>query len=193
MIADNDLFRLAGLAAWLALAAFVISAIALALFFGGAGQVFGPINDAFIAIALVALVPAVLAVDRLARAELAPWVRVLSIAAIVGIVIAACGQMLLIVGGITLDQSYVTGGVGILPVLAWIVLVAMLGLGPHVLPAEVGWLAVAVMAAIVVSSLVAIVTTGPVLWIATVGLVIVVSAWMGGLAVAVGSRAGVTT
>ncbi|MBA2383031.1 MAG: hypothetical protein H0V73_13065 [Chloroflexi bacterium] len=192
MIADNDLYRLAGWSGWLALIAFVVSGIALALFFGGAGQVFGPINDAFIAMALVALIPAVVAVDRLAVNELAPWVRVVTIAAIVGIVIASVGQVLLIVGRISLEQSYLTGSIGIAPVLAWIVLVAVLGLGPGLVPAMLGWLAIASLGAVAIAVIVAVVMTGPAVWIASVGLAIVLAAWIGGLALTLGSRAAAT-
>src|SRR5262245_14678381 len=128
MLDDASLYRIAGISTVVALIAFVISAIALGLFFGGAGEVFGPINDVFIAIALVSLIPAIIAVDRLAGADTGLWLRIISILAVVGAIIGAAGQLLLVVGVIDLDTSYVTGGIGFLPVVIWIIAIAVLAL-----------------------------------------------------------------
>jgi len=185
-MATADLYRLAGLSSWLALVALVLSGIALALFFGGAGEFWGPVNDALV-VAAIALIPAVLAVARMAGDRGAPWVVIVSTAAVAGLVLIAVGQTLLIVGRLSLDGSYVTGGLGVVPVLAWIVMVAVLSLGSGVLPSTIGWLAVATLVAIVVVSLVAIVTQGPVLWIAGVVLVVALSAWLAGLASSLGA------
>jgi hypothetical protein len=184
MMSDADLYRLASWSTWLSLVALVISGVALAIFFAGPGEPFGSINDAFTALALVALVPAVLAVDRLAGQHGAPLVRIVTVAAIAGIVLAAVGQVLLILRVITLEDSYITGGLGILPLLAWMLLVAVLALGPGVLPASVGWLSVLVLAAIVATGLVSIVTLGPVLWVVGLALVVALVAWLASLAVA---------
>jgi hypothetical protein len=184
MMSDIELYRLAGWSTVLSAIALVISGIALAIFFAGPGEPFGSINDAFIAISLIALIPAVLAVDRLSDGHLAPFVRIVTIATIAGIVLASVGQVLLIVRVITLEDSYVTGGLGILPVLVWIVLVAILALGSHVLPTQVGALAVASLASIVVMSVVSTITFGPALWVSAVLLVAVISAWLGSLAFA---------
>ena len=54
MLESGTLYRAAGLSAVLALIALVVAAVTIALFFGGAGQVFGPINDVFVAIMLIA-------------------------------------------------------------------------------------------------------------------------------------------
>jgi hypothetical protein len=189
MMSDADLYRLASWSTWVSLVALVISGVALAIFFAGPGEPFGSINDAFIAIALLALVPAVLAVDRLAGDHLAPMVRIVTVAAIAGIVLAAVGQMLLIVRVITLEDSYITGGLGILPVLAWMLLVAVLALGLGVLPTPVGWLAVVVLLAIVAMAIVASVTLGPVLWIVGVALLGALVAWLVSLALAFGASA----
>jgi hypothetical protein len=184
MMSDADLYRLASWSTWLSLVALVISGIALAIFFAGPGEPFGSINDAFIALALVALIPAVLAVDRLAGSHGSPIVRIATIAVIAGIVLAAVGQLLLIARVITLEDSYITGGLGILPVLAWMLLVAALALGPGVLPATVGWLAAVVLVAIVATSVVASVTFGPALWVVGVALVAALVAWLASLALA---------
>jgi hypothetical protein len=186
-MATADLYRLAGLSSWLALVALVLSGIALALFFGGAGEFWGPVNDALVVVAAIALIPAVLAVARMAGDRGAPWVVIVSTAAVAGLVLIAVGQTLLIVGRLSLDGSYVTGGLGVVPVLAWIVMVAVLSLGSGVLPATTGWLAVATLVAIVVVALIAIVTQGPVLWIAGVVLMVALSAWLAGLASSLGA------
>jgi hypothetical protein len=188
-----DLDRLAGPSTWLALVALVLSGIALALFFGGAGQFWGPVNDAFIVVAVIALIPAVLAVDRLAGSHAAPWTRIITIAAIAGIVLMATGQTLLIVGRLSLDGSYVTGGIGVIPFVAWIVLVAVLSLASGVLPSSVGWLAVASLVGIVLLAAVAALGQGPLLWAMGIGLVVVLGAWLASLANALGSSPALAT
>ena len=52
-MATADLYRLASLSSWIALVALVLSGIALALFFGGAGQFWGPVNDGFLVVTAV--------------------------------------------------------------------------------------------------------------------------------------------
>lgn len=188
-----DLDRLAGPSTWVAMVALVLSAIALALFFGGAGQFWGPVNDAFIVVAVVAMIPAVLAVDRLAGDHAAPWTRIVTVAAIAGIVLMAAGQTLLIVGRLSLDGSYVTGGIGVIPFLAWILLVAILSLAGGVLPRPVGWLAVASLGAIVAMSVIATFTRGPLLWVAAIALVAALSAWLVALANALSESPAVAT
>jgi hypothetical protein len=181
-MANADLYRLASLSTWMALVALVLSAIALALFFGGAGEFWGPVNDALIVVTAIALIPTVAAVARMAGDRGAPWVAIVSVAAIAGLVVMAVGQMLLILGRLSLDGSYVTGGIGIVPFIAWVVLVAVLGLGLDVLPSRIGWLALASVAAILVFSLTAAITLGPVLWVEAVAMLAVISFWLAGLA-----------
>jgi hypothetical protein len=182
MMSDTELYRLASWTTWVSIVTLVIAAIALAIFFAGPGEPFGSINDAAIAITLILLIPAVLAVDRLAGERFAPMVRIVTIAAIAGILLAAAGQFLLIARVITLEDSLVTGGMGILPVLAWFVLVAVISLAGALLPSTVGWLAVASLAMIVVTSVVAAVTMGPGLWVACFALVAILCAWLASLA-----------
>ena len=177
-----DLDRLAGPSTWVALVAFIASAVALGLFFGGAGQFWGPVNDAFIVVFVLAMIPAVLAVDRLAGVHAAPWTRIVTVAAIAGIVLMAVGQTLLIVGRLSLEGSFVTGGIGVIPFIAWIVLVAVLALASGVLPRPVGWLAVASLVGIVALTVVGMLTRGPLVWIAAVALVIAMGAWLTALA-----------
>jgi len=184
MMSDAELYRLASWSTWISIVTLIVSGIALAIFFAGPGEPFGSINDAAIAVTLILLIPAVLAVDRLAGARFAPMVRIMTIAAIAGIVLAAAGQLLLIARIITLEDSYITGGLGILPVLAWFVLVAVLSLAGGLLPSTVGWLAIAALGSIVVTGVVAAVTMGPLLWVACVALLAVLCAWLASLAIA---------
>lgn len=170
-MSDADLYRVAGTSSWIAVAALVLSGIALALFFGGAGTFWGPVNDALIVVTAIALIPAVVAVARIVGQTGAPWATILAVAAIAGLVVMATGQALLIVGRLSLDGSYVTGGVGLLPFLAWIVLVAVLSLSAGALPTTVGWLAALSLAAVVAEAVIAAITMGPLLWVASVALV----------------------
>jgi hypothetical protein len=182
MMATADLYRLAGTSTWIAVVALILSGIALGLFFGGAGEFWGPVNDALIVVTAIALVPIVAAVARLAGERGSPWVALVSIVAVAGLILIAVGQTLLIVGRLSLDGSYVTGGIGVIPVIAWIVLVAILGLGLEVLPSRTGWLAVLTLVTIVVFSVTAAVTLGPILWVEAVLLLAVISVWLGSLA-----------
>jgi len=188
-MATTDLYRLAGLSSWIALVALILSGVALALFFGGAGQFWGPVNDALIVLTAIALVPTVVAVAQAAEPQATPWVSILPVAAVAGLVLIAVGQTLLIVGVLSLDGSYVTGGIGVIPVIAWIVLVAALSLGGGVLPSFTGWLAIATLASIVAFSAIAVLTRGPVLWIAGVVLLGVIGSWLASLATTLGDRA----
>jgi hypothetical protein len=188
MMATADLDRLASLSGWVAMVALILSGIALALFFGGAGAFWGPINDALIVVTAIALIPVVLAVSQAAGDHGAPWVRIVSIAALAGLVLMAIGQTLLIVGRLSLDGSYVTGGIGVIPFIAWIVLLAVLALGLGILPGRTGWLAVATLVSIVALSVVAAITQGLPAWVAGVALVTAMSALFADLALQLGSR-----
>lgn len=143
--------RLAGQAALLAVVTLVLSTIALLLFFGGGPSVFGPINDVFIALTLLLLLPGMWAVGRLARRRVGAWFTVLTIAAIVGLVEAAAGQFLLVARVISLETSFVTGGVGILPFLAWVGSMPVLALRRRVVASSIGWWSIAFLATSVLS------------------------------------------
>jgi hypothetical protein len=178
MIQASDLYRAAGLSAIVALLALIAAAVALALFFGGAGQFWGPVNDVLIALCLAALILPVLAVDRLTADQAGVWVHVVSVAALFGIVVAGVGQLLLVVGVIDLNTSYVTGGIGIVPVLVWIAAVAVLAGPMALLPADVGWLAGATLALIVVGSVVTAFTQGPLIAIPWTAVTLALAAWL---------------
>ena len=189
MMENAALYRGAGLSAVVALVAFVVSAIALGLFFGGAGEVFGPVNDVAISVTLLALILPMLAVDRLAGADAWPWLRIVTVAAIAGAVVGALGQLLLVVGVIDLDTSYITGGIGFLPVVVWIVALIVLALGMGLLPASIGWLALASLGLIVVGSVLTAIAAGLVPWVAWTAVTIALAAWMGDLATKLLARA----
>jgi len=173
--------RAAGLSAMVAIIGLIVSGITIALFFGGAGDFWGPVNDLAVAVTLVALVLPVLAVDRLARPEVGIWIGAVSAAAIAGIVLTAVGQVLLVVGVIDLKTSFVTGGIGILPIFVWLLAVAFLALGPGILPAQIGWLAIGVVALSAGITALAGITTGPVLWVAAAALLVVIAGCLGSL------------
>jgi hypothetical protein len=189
MMATADLDRLASLSSWVAMVALILSAIALALFFGGAGALWGPVNDALIVVTALALIPVVLAIAAVAGDRGAPWVRIVSIAAVAGLVLMGAGQALLIVGRLSLDGSYVTGGIGILPFLAWIVLLAVLAFGLGVLPGRTGWLAIATLVSVVALAVTAAIPPTLATGVTGIALIAVVSALLADLALLFAGRA----
>lgn len=129
----------AGYATFAAIVTLVLSGAALALFFGGAGAFWGPVNDVLIAVSLFLLIPALLAVRELARsAGVGTWFEALTLLALAGMVLAAIGQLLLVVRVIDLQASFVTGGLGTLPFLVWMGAVSYLALNGQVLSRAVG-------------------------------------------------------
>jgi len=186
---SGALYRAAGLSGVVALVALAVAAVTIALFFGGAGQVFGPINDVFVAIMVIALILPILAVDRLAAGQAGLWLRIVSVGAITGAVLIAVGQLLLVVGVIDLETSFVTGGLGVIPVLVWIVALIVLAVPLGILPSSVGWLAGATIGLIVVGSLVSFVTTGPAAWAAWIAVCVVLAVWLADLSAGFMGRA----
>ena len=189
MIETAALYRAAGISAAVAVVAFVISAIALALFFGGAGRIWGPVNDVFIAVCMIALILPILAVDRMAGAQTGIWLRVVTVAALTGAVLAATGQLLLVVGVIDLQTSYVTGGLGFLPVLIWMIALVVLAGPLGLVPSAIGWLAAAGLILVVIASISTAITMGPPTWLAWTAVVLVFALWMGSLATSFLGRA----
>jgi hypothetical protein len=149
---DPAFVRRAGRATLLAVVTLGLSAVALSLYFGGAGEIFGPVNDALLAATFALLAPAVEAVRQLARGAAGRWFGVASAAALAGIATAAVGQVLLIVGLLPLAGSFVTLGVGALLFVGWTVALAVISLRHGVLGRAVGWWAAALVAATVVTT-----------------------------------------
>ena len=189
MIETQVLYRLAGISAAVALVTLVISAIALALFFGGAGGFWGPVNDVFIALCMFALILPMLAINRMAGPEIGIWLRAVTILAITGATLAAVGQLLLVVGVIDLQTSYVTGGLGFTPVLIWMVALVILAGPMGLIPVLIGWLAGAALVLIVIASIITAITFGPAAWAAWVGVVVIIALWIGSLATSFLTRA----
>jgi hypothetical protein len=175
---DSGLFRSAGSSALIGVVFLAAAAITIALFFGGAGQFWGPVNDVFVALLLLAIILPVLAVDRLAGPGAQPWIRIVTVAALAGLTLGAVGQILLVAGVIDLQTSFITGGLGIIPFYAWLVALAVLAFGPGVLPTTVGWLVVAIIALTVGMAVISTITMGPALWVACVALAGVLAVWL---------------
>ena len=175
---DATLFRSASISAGIAIITLIIAGVAFALFLGGAGAIFGPINDLAVVATVVALILPILAIDRVA-ADTAPWLRWVSIAAIAGCVLIAVGQTLLVVGVLPLDGSFVTGGIGVVPVLAWMVALVVLGLGAGPVPSTIGFAAAVVLLLIVAEVVAAGAGPGPALWLVSIALLGSLVAWLG--------------
>lgn len=178
MLSDSQLYPAAGASAVVALIALVISGIALALFFGGAGVFWGPVNDLFLVVTVLALILPILAVDRLAAQHGVGWMRFVSVIAIVGVVVIAVGQTALVLGFLSLDGSYVTGAIGFIAVIVWLVALPVLAFASGALPTTVGWAAIAVLVLIVVEAVVAMVVMGPLVGVASVALLAALSVWL---------------
>ena len=178
MLPDSDLYPAAGASAVVALIALVISGITLALFFGGAGAFWGPVNDMFIVVTVLALILPMLAVDRLAAEAGIGWVRLVTIGAVLGAILIAVGQTALVLGFLRLQGSFVTGGLGFIPIVVWLVALVVLTFASGVLPSPVGGAAVVVLVLIGVEALVGSATYGPLLWIASIALLAAMVAWL---------------
>jgi hypothetical protein len=178
MLPDSDLYRAAGASAVVALIALVISGIALALFFGGAGAFWGPVNDMFIVVTVLALILPILAVDRLAAEGGVGWMRIVTIATVLGCILIAVGQTALVLGFLSLEGSFVTGGIGFIPILAWLVALVVLAFGSGVLPSAVGWTAAAVLGLIGAEALTVLAPMGFLQWITSIALLTAMVAWL---------------
>lgn len=135
--------HLAGTTLLTAVGTLIASAVALALFFGGAGAIFGPVNDVLLGITMVLIVPAVLSVRSLAAGRVGAWFAGLSWLALAGLAIVVVGQVLLVLGLIPLATSFVTLGVGFVAFLAWAGGVALLAFRSRLVARSVGWWAIA--------------------------------------------------
>lgn len=135
--------RFAGASLFVAVGTLVASAVALALFFGGAGAIFGPINDVLLGITMVLIVPAVLSVKSLGAGRVGGWFTGLSWLALAGLAVVVVGQVLLVTGRIALTTSFATLGVGLVAFLAWAGGVAVLAFRTGLVARSVGWWAAA--------------------------------------------------
>ena len=169
---------LAGWSALAAVATLLASGVTIALFFGGAGAFWGPLNDLFTALTMILLLPVMLAVLRLAPDDIGPWFAILTFAAVAGILLGAAGQLLLVAGGISLQASFVTGGVGIAPVIAWAMGLTVLILTRDMLSVITGWLLFGVLVSVALLALASFVAPWPMTAAAAVLLLGLLSAWL---------------
>ncbi|MBI4329609.1 MAG: hypothetical protein HY685_07075 [Chloroflexi bacterium] len=174
----STLLWLGGVSALLAIPALWLAGVFLALFFGGAGERYGPLNDIFSAIALLLLILPALAVYLLLRGQTGMWLAIVTGLAVAGILVAAGGQLLLVLGVIDLQTSFVTGGVGIAPVFLWLVALALLALGSGHLPAMVGWMVLAVLSLSVLLTLGSIFRINVATGVVSVALLLALTAWL---------------
>lgn len=170
--------ELAAASAVAAIATLLIAGLSLALFFGGAGSFWGPVNDVFSALSLLLLVPVMLAVLRLAPDDIGPWFAIVTLAAVAGALLGAIGQVLLVAGGISLQTSFVTGGIGIMPVLAWAIGLAVLVFTRDMLSVVAGWLLVGVLLSTVLLTVAGIALPWPATAAIGVLLLVLLSGWL---------------
>lgn len=164
-------FRFAAISAFLAVPALLLSALFLALFFGGAGDFFGPLNDFFVVVTLALLLWPAKTLMTIVGATGGRWFRVLTRLVFIGLGLAMAGQLLLIAGVISLEASFVTGNLGIMPVIVWGIAQVYLGLR-HGTPSRL--VGIAVTSVIALSILVIIawaVDAGALLWLLSAVLV----------------------
>jgi hypothetical protein len=170
--------NVAAASALAAIGALLVAGITIALFFGGAGDYWGPVNDVFSALALLLLVPVMLAVLRLAPDDIGPWFALITYAAIAGALLGAAGQVILVLGGISLQASFVTGGIGLMPILAWGIGLAVLVFSRDMLSVVVGWLLVGVLLSAVLLTVVSQFAPWPVIAAGGVITLALLIAWL---------------
>jgi hypothetical protein len=188
MLAGADLDRAAGYSAVAATLSLLLAGVTIALFFGGAGEQYGPMNDAFTALTLLLLILPVLAIRTLVG-DAGPLFHAVTVLAVIGLLVGAVGQILLVAGIIDLNTSFVTGGVGIAPVLAWAVGLALVALRSEALPDQLGWTTAAMLALVVLSTVTASVTSGPPVALVSGALFVSLELWLVALAWTLFSRA----
>jgi hypothetical protein len=169
-VSDRTVVQLAGVSALLAIPAVVLSVVFIALFFGGAGDVFGSLNDFFIAATALLLVPAAWVVLGIIQRSGAAGrgFAIVTWLAIGGLVLIAAGQLALVVGLIPLEGSFATGTAGILPVIAWALAQLYLGLRLGLPSRAVGWSLVAVLASAALVVVASAIGSDPLAWALTV-------------------------
>ena len=173
----DSLARLAGFSAAAAIPTLFLSAVALALFFRGAGERWGPVNDVLVALTLLLLILPILALPGVVENP-EGWFVALGYVAIAGIAVAAIGQLLLVARVIGLNTSFVTGGVGILPLIGWWVAVVYLALGVGMLPSHIGWWLVGTLGLALLTGASTFGASGAVTWAFGAAMVTVLMGWL---------------
>ena len=143
------MYLAAGISALLSIPALLLAGLFGALFFLGRGERYGPLNDVFFALMLLLLILPAIAVNDLAGGQTGGWLDIVTWLAVGGMVVGAGGQVLLVARVISLQTSFITGGVGIAPVLAWMASLAFISLRNGVPTPGVGWATVVSLAPMV--------------------------------------------
>ncbi|MEX1156804.1 MAG: hypothetical protein WED12_06505 [Chloroflexota bacterium] len=175
------LIRAAGYSAYAAIATLVVAAVTIGLFFGGAGQFWGPVNDVFVSLTTLLLILPVLAILLLAGDHAGWWFSALSWLAIAGLLLVAVGQLLLVVGVISLNASFLTGGIGISPFLLWALATIWTAWTFGVPSMMVGFLLAGVLVVSALTTAVSLALPGVATGIVSAVLTLAVCAWMAAL------------
>ena len=171
--------QMAGVSALLAIPALILSGVFLVLFFGGAGDQYGPLNDFFVAVTMALLVLPAKALLTVVGTAGGQWFRVLTWLNIAGLTVAIAGQLLLIAGIITLAMSFVTGSLGLVPILAWSGAQAYLGLRFGTPSRSIGWTLAAVLTLSLLVTLSWAIGAEMMVWTLTAALVAALTGYLG--------------
>ncbi len=159
----------------------MLSGVFLALFFRGRGDHYGPLNDIFVAISLVLLILPAIGIYSLTRNLNGPWLDVSVWFGVAGMVVVAIGQTLLVLRVVSLQTSFVTDGLGIMPVLAWMVSLVVLSSARAQLPDYIGWATGAALVLIVIVTLAWMLNMKAVTWSLAAALGGTLLLWLGSL------------
>jgi len=170
--------EVAGTSALAAIATFLVAAITIALFFGGAGSFWGPVNDVFVAVTVLLLIPVIIAVLRLGPDDIGPWFTIVCWVAVLGAAVIAVVQLLLVLGAVSLETSFAVGGIGIVPILAWALGLAYLVLTRDMLSVTLGWALVATLGTAALLAIAGFVAPWPVTSAAGVLFVLSFVGWL---------------
>jgi hypothetical protein len=111
------IYSIAAYSTFAAAISMLLGGLFLLLFFAGAGGFFGPLNDLFTLLFLVLLLPAVVVTHLVTTQNVGVWSLVVLGLGIIGITIAASSPLLLLLGVIRLETSFlVAGGCSSLPI-----------------------------------------------------------------------------
>lgn len=128
------LLRLAGWSAYVSGVVSVFGIIFLFLFFGGAGEKYGPMNDVAAIIQYVLMLPIALALQRLLQPYGAERSRAVMRLGIAGMTAVILLQTLLVVGVLPFGIQIILVIPAFLVVLAWLVRNRNLGLSANIVP-----------------------------------------------------------
>jgi len=128
------------------------------------------------------LIPVIVATLRLAPDDIGPWFAIVCWAAVLGAIVIAVIQVLLVVGAVALETSFAVGGIGIVPILGWAVGLTFLVFARDMLPVEVGWLLAATLVIAGVLTVSSMLAPWPVTGVIGVLFVVAFVAWLARLA-----------